>query len=41
MVLCEMDDNRHQHGEGLVLVSLEDVEEVVVLEEAHGTVGHL
>ena len=41
MVLCEMDDNRHQHGESLVLVSLEDVEEVVVLEEAHCTVGHL
>jgi len=41
MVLCEVDNNGYQHGEGLLLVSLEDIEEVVVLKEAHRAVSHL
>ena len=41
VVVSQVDDDRHQHGEGLVLVSLQNVEEVVVLEEAHGAVGDL
>lgn len=41
MVVCEINDYRNQHWERLVLVSLEDVEEVVVLEEAHGSIGNL
>ena len=41
VVLCELDDNGHEHWEGLLLVRLEDVEEVVVLEEAHGAVSNL
>jgi hypothetical protein len=41
VVVSEVDDNGDEHGEGLRLVGLEDVEEVVVLEEAHGTIGYL
>ena len=41
MVLGQVDDYRHEHGEGFVLVCLQDVKEVVILEEAHGTVSYL
>ena len=41
MVLREVNDDGHEDGEGLVLVSLENIEEVVILEETHGTVSHL
>ena len=41
MVLSKVHDDGHQHGEGLLLVGLEDVKEVIILEEAHGSVGHL
>ena len=41
MVLGKVHDDWHQHWEGLLLVGLKDVQEVVVLEEAHGSVGHL
>lgn len=41
MVLRQVHDHWHQHGEGLFLVRLEDVEEVVILEEAHGAVTDL
>jgi len=37
----ELIDDRHKHWEGLVLVCFEDVKEVVVLEEAHGTISDL
>lgn len=41
MIISEINDDWDQHGEGLILVGLENVEEVIVLEEAHSSVGHL
>ena len=41
MVVSQVYDDWHQHGEGLVLISLQDVQEVVILEEAHSTVSNL
>jgi len=41
VLVGQLGDHWHQHREGLVLVGLENVEEVVVLEEAHGSVRHL
>jgi len=41
VVLSQVHDHRHEHGESLVLVRLQDVQEVVVLEEAHRAIGHL
>ena len=41
MVLSEVHDDWNQHGEGFLLVGLQDIEEVVVLEETHGPVGNL
>ena len=41
MVLSEVHDDRYQHGEGLLLIGLKDIQEVVVLEKAHGAVGYL
>ena len=39
--VSEFGDHGHKHGESLVLVGLQDVEEVVILEEAHGAVSDL
>ena len=41
VVFCEVADDRNKHGEGLVLVSLKNVKEVVILEEAHGSIRNL
>ena len=41
MILSEVNDDWYKHGEGLVLVCLQDVKEVVILKEAHGTIGYL
>ena len=41
MVLSEIVDDWHKHWESFVLVGLQDVQEVVVFEEAHGSVGNL
>jgi hypothetical protein len=41
MVVSQVDNNWHQHWEGLVLVGLQNVEEVIVLEEAHSSVSNL
>ena len=41
MVLSEVDDDRNQHWESFVLISLKDIQEVVVLKEAHCSVGNL
>lgn len=41
MVLSEVDDDGNEQGESLLLISLENGQEVIVLEEAHGSVGHL
>lgn len=41
VVVSEVHNDGDEHWEGSVLVGLEDVQEVVVLKEAHGTVSHL
>ena len=41
MVLSELNNDRYEDGESLVFVSLENVEEVVILEEAHRAVSYL
>ena len=41
MVLSQIHYHRHQHGESLIFVGLQDVQEVIVFKEAHGSVGHL
>ena len=41
MVLSKFNDDWYEDWEGLFLVSLENVEEVVILEEAHSTVSYL
>jgi len=41
VVVGQVHDHRDQHGEGLVLVGLEDVQKVVILEEAHRSIGNL
>ena len=41
MVLSELNNNGYEDGEGFFLVSLEDVEEIVILEEAHRAVSYL
>ena len=41
MVLCQVYDDRDKHRERLVLVRLQDVEEVIILKEAHSSVSYL
>ena len=41
MVLGQVYDDRDKHRERLVLVRLQDVEEVIVLKEAHSSVSYL
>jgi hypothetical protein len=41
MIVSKIDDDRNQHGEGLIFIGLENVEEVVVLKETHGSVSYL
>lgn len=41
MLVGQLGYHRHKHGEGLVLVGLQDVQEVVVFEEAHCAVSNL
>ena len=41
MVFSELNNDRYEDGESLVFVSLENVEEVVILEEAHRAVSYL
>jgi len=41
MVLGKVDNNWHQHRECFILIRLQDVEEVVILKEAHRAVGNL
>lgn len=41
MVVGKVHNNRNKHGEGLLLVALQDVQEIVVLEEAHSSVSNL
>ena len=41
MILSQVNNDWHKHWEGLLLVGLQDVEEVVIFEEAHGSVSDL
>lgn len=41
MVFCEVNNNWDKHWECLFLVCLQDVEEVIILEEAHCSVSYL
>ena len=41
MVFSEVNDDWNQHWESFLFVVLKDIEEVVILEEAHGTVSNL
>ena len=41
VVLRQINNDRNQHVESLILVGLQDVQEVVILEEAHSSVSHL
>ena len=41
VILRQVNDDWHKHWEGLLLVRLQDVEEVIVFEETHGPVGDL
>ena len=41
MGLSHVDDDRNQKRESVALVSLEDVEEIIIFEETHRSVSHL
>ena len=41
MLVSQFCDNWDKHGEGLVLIGLEDVQEVVILKETHGAISYL
>lgn len=41
VIISEVYNDWNQHGEGLILVGLEDVEEVVILKEAHSSISYL
>lgn len=41
VVVSKIYDNRDKHGESFVLIVLQDIQEVVVLKEAHGTISNL
>jgi hypothetical protein len=36
-----VNDDRNEQWEGIALVGFEDIQEVVILEEAHGSIGYL
>lgn len=41
MSICNLTDDWYQEGECEVLVALEDSEEVIILEETHGSISYL
>ena len=41
VIFSEVYDNWHQHRERLFLLGLKDVQKVIILEEAHGSVRNL
>ena len=41
VILGQVNDDRYQHWERLVFVGFQDIQEVVVLKEAHGSVSDL
>jgi hypothetical protein len=41
VILGQVNDNWHKHWERFLLIGLQDVEEVIVLKEAHGSISNL
>jgi hypothetical protein len=41
MVLSQVNDDRDEHWEGLVFVGLQNIQEIIILEETHGSVSYL
>jgi hypothetical protein len=41
VVISKINDDWDEHWEGLILVSLENVQEIIILEEAHSSIGNL
>ena len=41
VILGQVNDDWHQHREGLLLISLKNIEEIVILKETHGSIGNL
>ena len=41
MVFSEVNDDWNKHWESFLFVVLKDIEEVVILEEAHSSIGNL
>ena len=41
VIISQVHNDGNEHGEGLVLVGLQNVEEIVIFKEAHGSVGNL
>ena len=41
MILSKINDNRNKHRECFLLVGLKDIQEVIIFEEAHCSIGHL
>ena len=41
MVFGQVNDDWHEHWEGLLFVGLENIQEIVILEEAHSSIGNL
>ena len=41
MVFSQVDDDWNKHGERLLFVGLQNIEEVVILKEAHSSVSNL
>ena len=41
MVFSEVNDDWNQHWESFLFVVLENVKEIVILEEAHSSIGNL
>lgn len=41
VIVCKIDNNRNEHWESLILVSLQDIQEVIVLKETHGSICDL
>ena len=41
VVFGKLHNHWDQHGESLVLIGFENVQEIVILKEAHSSIGHL
>lgn len=41
VIVSKINNNRNQHGEGLIFVGLKNIQEVVVFKEAHSSISYL